>query len=480
MAASNPHPEFVAVILAGTVGTRLYSVSSTSLPKHLLPVVGISLLVRQLNALVVSSFSECVIALANGDKHTAREIEDADGIQQLSGNRFLFKDDLTVLLHYLPSDCPGSFSALRDVEEASCIPASSHIVVLPGDLFITDTNVITKLANSHREGRQDKIKSSCTMLLVDVGEDDVNGNPLKESAKAKKNSFYREEDQIEYIGLSMRSKNDDTPRVVLKQLKVDVEEDVDMVGTAPKLHFPKPRLLSEGITRIKTSWHDVHVYIFSPWIRKLFLARSSFVSLKGDLIPFLVEAQFLGIQNAFGNKKEAMEIYNEFFSLPSVESKNVAKLDDDEFAVRTCVFGGEKVMRACTLPSYLLACRKLLSIAASDDEIKDTASLSLPNGAVLNNKLKSVVLKDTELGEKVQIKHSVVGSGAKLGSKCKLNNVILMDNVTLGDNVILQNAVVGERCVIGENCSLSYVRIARDKSIPPGTKEKGDLSIDEI
>ena len=68
--------------------------------------------------------------------------------------------------------------------------------------------------------------------------------------------------------------------------------------------------------------------------------------------------------------------------------------------------------------------------------------MSLPKGSLLDMKLNSVILNHSEVGEKVKIKQSAVGSAAKLSSKYNLNNVILMNNATLKDIVILQNLLV--------------------------------------
>lgn len=509
-------PEFVALILAGTNGARFHPLSSPSHPKHLLPVAGIPILVRQLHVLAASAFSECIVALAHDDAATAALLKDVEGcvaVDSAKSNQFIFQESLQVTLHQLPEECCGSVQALRNLEEASVISSpDSHLMVLPGDLVLTDKSVLEQLANTHRHGNDtigycttklkarnnaSSSKTACTMLLADVGEKDENGIPLKESSKAKKNGLSREEEQVEYIALCTTNDPKSAPRVIWKQSKLDVEEDEDMVGSTPKLMLPKPRLRG-GVTRVRTDWHDVHVYIFSPWVRQQLLAArssASFVSIKDDLIPLLVDCQFHGVASAFGTTEEAKEIFNATFGSAAEGGTGGGENNDDDmmtgdadgvsnslsFTVRAQVFEGSKVMRACTLPAYLVACRETVSMALADVEAsKKNTCLMLPKEAALNTKFNSVVLKEAALGEKNQIRSSVVGSGTKLGAKCKLNNVVLMDNATIGDNVILQNAVLGENCVIGENCSLSHVRVAHGQVVPPGTKEKGDLSMDEI
>jgi hypothetical protein len=133
---------------------------------------------------------------------------------------------------------------------------------------VFEASAIQKLVDTHRQGSQ----TACTMLLADVAEEDEHGVPLKESAKQKKGGLAREEEDIDYIALSYTSTDTSTPvtppRVVWKQSKIDVETDEDYVGTTPKLVLPKPRL-RHGVTRVRTEWSDLHVYAFSPWVRRL-------------------------------------------------------------------------------------------------------------------------------------------------------------------------------------------------------------------
>jgi NDP-sugar pyrophosphorylase family protein len=473
-------PEFAALILAARSGARLYPLTSQSHPKHLLPVAGIALILRQLHVLVACHFSDCVIAVASEDSSTIACLKAENDVQQQSTSCFTFKGSLKITLHQLPEDCSGSMQALRDIEENSIFAPSSHVVVIPGDLVITDKLVLEQFANAHRQGCMDSTKTACSMLLADLGEQDENGIPLKESAKAKKNGLSRDEDQIEYIALSIEQNS--APRVVWKQSKIDLEDDEDMVGTSPKLVLPKARLRGGYLTRVRTDFHDVHLYILSPWVRQLCRARPSFVSIKGDLIPLLVESQFQGVESAFGDQEDAKMVYQQSFPTDTNGEdavENVAK-DAHVFAVRAQVVSASSAMRACTVPAYLVACREIVTLGLADTRTGVNPCLVFPTGAVLNAKFNSVILKEAEIGEKNLIKSSVLGSGTVLGAKCKLNNVVVMSYAAIGDNVILQNAVLGEGCKIGDNCSLSYVRVGPGKVIPPGTKEKGDLSMDDI
>lgn len=288
----------------------------------------------------------------------------------------------------LPEECHGSADALRflskdndqsdssnninsDTERQSdsnlsYIPRSSHAVVMPGDLILegdlltqeqskTNNNaydgkdVLSLLVQAHRGWNADgSTGSACTMLLTDVGAEDKEGIPLKESSKAKTGLISREEEDMEYIGLSSEvsqplsgslasishSKSGTggpTPsrRVVLKRHKIEVEED-EGTGSTPKLTVAKRRLhsstgssgrrgntlaqllggnLSMSATATKdhsptislrTDLHDVHLYVISNWVFDLLLARPSMQSFQNEVLPLLISRQFRGVEAAFG------------------------------------------------------------------------------------------------------------------------------------------------------------------------------------
>jgi hypothetical protein len=86
-----------------------------------------------------------------------------------------------ITLLQLSEDCFGSVDALRQLEQATpkIVAESTHLVVLPGDLVVLDQQLVVNGFLSPG----DATNAACTTLLVDVGEQDEHGIPLKESAK---------------------------------------------------------------------------------------------------------------------------------------------------------------------------------------------------------------------------------------------------------------------------------------------------------
>jgi translation initiation factor eIF-2B subunit gamma len=378
------------------------------------------------------------------------------------------------------------------------VPASSNLVVLPGDLVLLSSGPLENLVQTHRVRSRSPAESAapvgashssglplppaaCTILLGDVGEVDEHGSPLKESAKSKKGGLGRDEEEIEYIALSYEDATfanspvlgpHDAPRVVWKLPKVDVEEDKHMDGSTPKFVIPKPRLKSSPVTRVRLDWNDWHVYVISPWVRELVVRRSSVLSLQGDLIPLLVSRQFRGRRKTFGG------------SLPDQQDESLSHgldpRDDAEYAVLAHVDNEKAVFRAHTIASYMHSTREFVhhaaaAAAASTNRSAAGSLLWLPPSAGLQAKHSTVLL--TPSIDVKNFKSVVVGRNCTVGAKVRLNNCVIQDNVKIGDNVILQNTIVGASAVIGDNSNLNECQVAPGKVVPPGTKEKGE-SID--
>lgn len=178
----NTHPRVCALVLAASNGSRLFPMTSSEMPKHLLPVAGIPCILRLLEHL--SHVPQIVVALSSEDTVTVPLLQSALSCDVTSEQR---DDKATIILLKSPSkiitvvklsaDCFGPVDALREIEESKIIHPSTRLVVFPGDLVFLDKDVnLDALLRPPQE-------CDCTVLLVDVGEVDENGVPLKESAK---------------------------------------------------------------------------------------------------------------------------------------------------------------------------------------------------------------------------------------------------------------------------------------------------------
>jgi translation initiation factor eIF-2B subunit gamma len=249
------------------------------------------------------------------------------------------------------------------------------------------------------------------------------------------------------------------PRIVLKQSKMDIEADEDMTGSTAKLHVPKARL-RHGKLLVKLSWDDVHVYSLAPWMRELLLARKGLSSLQEDLLPLLIARQFRGKMATFGKSLDQK-------SQETEETEGIQKSNEEDspYSVVAVVLEAKAVVRANTVSAYHFACR---------ETVTNGERLTMPTESTWNGKFQTLVLKDTTLGAKINMKSSVVGRGCELGAKCRLNNVVVMDNVIIGENCSLQNTLIGSGAKLGNNCSLNDCQVGPGKEIEAGTKEKGE------
>ena len=208
-------PDFVGVILAGTPGARLYPLTVTDededelmtsvergggeecdeggLYKHLLPVAGTPIICHLLHNLWESGLEHAIVTISSKDQVTSRILKETwkstewtKPQQPQSQSRdmsFVYRNTLKVTLLPLPLTCAGSSEALVYLSESfpNTFASSPPLLVMPGDLILQpSSSVLSNLANAHRKGLP---MVAATVLLSDVGEEDENGLPLKESSK---------------------------------------------------------------------------------------------------------------------------------------------------------------------------------------------------------------------------------------------------------------------------------------------------------
>jgi NDP-sugar pyrophosphorylase family protein len=535
---------FVAIVLASSVGSRLFPLTSSrhnsnSEPKHLLSVGGIPILHRLLDAIANAlNFSECIVVVAADDCVTVPSLQRHFQTETTVMATMTTTPDLTtttttdlttttpscivvkahtnlrsscqVTVQHLPPTCMGSAHAVRLVMaselEIRC-GCMATAVVFPGDLLIFNHVPLEAAIHQHRS--QKDPSTACTILLTCMGEQDEHGVPLTESAKQKKGGLAREDAEIEYMALSFSKQGTMTaPRVVWKQAKLDVEEDKDMGGATPKLVLPKSRL-QHNVTKVRTDWNDLHVYILAPWVRQLIQARESILFLKEDLLPLLIARQFKGVAATFKSRPtalpqsplpptvlledESMSSRHDTTGVAAATTTTSLHHDNDgaasdEYLVDAYIICDDAscLVRAHTVSAYLYANRELVrrSLEEGDTTTKTKMSyLSLPPNTLLLTKFQSIVMDQAVGGDDIQqyqhMKGTVIGRNCIIGRNCRLNNVVLLDDCSIADQCMLQNTIVGANARIQENCSLNECQVGPRVTVVTGTKEKGESFVVE-
>lgn len=128
-------------------------------------------------------------------------------------------------------------------------------------------------------------------------------------------------------------------------------------------------------------------------------------------------------------------------------------------------------IRSNNLPVYMEANRHYLKIQAREGAGKSSGpkdKLAANVGADL------MVGEGTELGEKTNVKRTVVGANCTIGKRVKLTGSVILDNTTIEDDVQLENSIVGHNVIIRSKSKLINCYVESTHEVAKGTQSKGD------
>lgn len=128
-------------------------------------------------------------------------------------------------------------------------------------------------------------------------------------------------------------------------------------------------------------------------------------------------------------------------------------------------------LRAHTLPEYVEANRHYLKLQARENAGKPPAPKEKMAATV---GVDALVGSTSVLGERTNVKRSVVGANCTIGRRVRLTGAVVMDNVTIEDDVQLENTVVGHGAVVGARSKLTNCFVEATNTVAQGTASKGD------
>ena len=122
-------------------------------------------------------------------------------------------------------------------------------------------------------------------------------------------------------------------------------------------------------------------------------------------------------------------------------------------------------LRANSLPTYLLLNHHQALLAP--DPHKHPSSHA---GAKTSVGQDSLVMENCTLGERVQIRKSILSPGVTVGSRSVIRGSVVMEGAEIGENVKLEGCVVCKGAKIGDKVSLTECFVGAGFIVEEGTK----------
>ncbi|GMJ00860.1 hypothetical protein like AT5G19485 [Hibiscus trionum] len=453
--------DFQVVVLAGGISKNLSPLVSKELPKPLLPVANRPVLSYVLQQLEQSNLKDLIVVV---------EGEDAALVvgAWISGT---FIDRLHVEIAAVPEDI-GTAGAIRAISHHL---TAKDILVVSGDL-VSDVPP-GAVAATHR--RHDAAVTAMLCSIPVSGSLDSGSSGGKD--KAKKLGRYN------IIGL-------DPGKQFLLHIATGAEIEKDA-------RLPKRILRAVGQMEIRSDLMDAHMYAFKrSALQEVLDLKDTFQSLKEDVLPYLVRSQLKsealsnrtpqGEEN--GNEKVTSQ-NNQVFVSRILANASTPSFHDRSSENPDGSAPTRKTHKCCAyIASSSSYCVCLNSIQAFMDINRDvtgeadhllSGTSSDPNNNIgpspkLGTKTTvgphCMLGEGSEIGDKCQVKRSVIGRHCRIGSHVKVVNSIVMNHVTIGDGCIIQGSVVCSNVQLQERVVLKDCQVGAGFVVTAGSEYKAE------
>ena len=477
------------VILAGTAGSRLFPLSE-DLPKVLLSVANRPILWYILTALRRLGSCRVVVVTTGRFETQVKEVccelvqrartgsevsDETKGECMASPSRHLqLVVDVLVVDEMLGSGGALKEALWRDATLSGC----REVCVLAGDCLV-GAAALQRLRAAHHRACVD-----CSLLLC--------GRKVSLTLK--------DVNDAELLLL------DSEGHIAAKVSKLELDDDAGGEGDAEaSLHLPRALFVRTPLLDCRSDLVDAHAYYFDGLALRAALAAPELAhatSLGADIVPYLAARYFQGMQlppcrpaPASCATCTAIMANTEKITLPQAargaaaciaDDWDLGASDDDD---SDDPLGSHFATRVRTIPTYVAVCRHVVAHAAASTRTQDMMccqKVSLARRAILLGRKdicmgtlscrdSTLVGDGTVLGEKVQLKHSTVGTNVRIGARCKINNSILLERVVLGDHCVVQNSIISADATLHERCNLNECQVAAGAIVPVNTVARQEV-----
>ncbi|XP_043475000.1 translation initiation factor eIF-2B subunit gamma [Leptopilina heterotoma] len=441
--------DFEAVVLAAGKGSRMMELTAGK-PKCLLPIGNYPMIWYPLRLLEKTGFNTAFIIVAESSKSEIISTLDKLSLKIKLEMIGVSEDDL------------GTADSMRLIYEK----VKKDCLVISCDLI---ANVdITPVLNLYR-----KHNASITALMLPVPK--ISDDTIIAGPKSK------QKPETDLIGIEAK-----TNRLVFFASASDFEENVFL-----------PARLSQKHTdfNIHSKLLDAHLYVMNKWVLKYLAFNKSFISIKGDFLPYIISKQLAKPPKCFVDDKNTSivklnikediqrfcsETYldglsREMSSFNDCNSSLDNSYHDDIIRCYAYKVTEQCGLRANTIQMYSLAnatIDKWWEFGSNDSKIS-------PNATVKSTQLQDCRIDNNVLiDEKTSLKESNIGAKSTVETKTRISNSIIMDNVTIKQKCAIINSILCNGCVIENETVLKNCLVGAKFTVSTGQEHSHEMLTD--
>ncbi|XP_041064792.1 translation initiation factor eIF-2B subunit gamma isoform X2 [Carcharodon carcharias] len=416
--------EFQAVLMAAGGGSRMMDLTA-NIPKPLLLVGNKPLIWYPLNLMERLGFEEVIVV-------TTREVQ-----KQLPQMDTKMKLDTVCI----PEDTDmGTADSLRQIHEK----IKTDVLVVSCDL-ITDAALheVIDLFRAH--------DATLSMLMRKA-------HDFTEPVPGQKGKN-KEAEQRDFVGV-----DDTCKRLLFMANEADLDDELvirkSLMQKYPRMH-------------IKTALVDAHLYCMKKWVLDFLVENKSFMSIRGELIPYLVRKQFAAPNSSQLSKADANE--DQKGNSKSIDIFSYAKEDELLNLAREKSFWNDHhgdmndPYHGTKLRCYVHIMKEGVCY-----RVNTLASYIEANRQV---GVDSMIGYMTKVAEKTSIKRSIIGASCTVKEKVKIANSIIMHNVTIEEGCCIQGSIICNGAVIEKGADLKDCLVGSTQSVDAKSKHVNEVIV---
>jgi len=461
--------EYQAVILAAGQGSRMTDVTSSK-AKCMLPIGGLPLIYYPLSMLWKIGFREVIVVALESIKQEVSALPAKLGLEGLT---------LDVATYPTPEeeDEAGTADAIRLVHSKL---TANKVMVISGDL-------ITDFAVHHLTDLHALHNASVTALYASQ---EGRPEPKTIPVPGPKSKFKKEPKEL--VGI-----DSDSHQLCLLASEADLDDTLTLRKTVLREH---PNI------RIHTKLLDAHFYIFDKWVCDFISHDDRFTSVRGEVLPYLVNQQFskktlrpfkmeeqakhetpnskaVHIDES-GISKFINEIDQSHMLAQSHSSWNSRPGDlkpnyrDRVFRCYAYLVDSDRICVRANTMYNLVDLNTKMAERIVPLFVPEGHSNVHPKGKVdpkANLGSECFVGEGSVISEKTTIKNCTIGSNCVIEPKVRLTDSVIMDNVTVKSICNIQGSYICDSALISQNCEIKNSIIGSEIQVEEGQKHINEI-----